>query len=221
MQPAKADLAVHFAATGYRLPRVAFKGFPMQIELLAVAEAGCSLCSRIKGRVRDIRTINVETYPGVIERAACPEKYRPQTKGTADHSLPVCLAMALLDGDVKVHQFEKERWRAPEVLALVEKTTVKPSEVLMGKLPKGRGASIEVAFTNGPSKRETVEVPEGDAQRPLSRKSLQRKFMTFCIPVVGFAAAKRILAMVDSLDSLKDVRQLMPFLKGEGKQKPA
>jgi 2-methylcitrate dehydratase len=91
MKPVKADLAVDLATTGYRLPRVAFKRFPIQIELQAVAEAGCSLCSKIKGRVQDIRTINVETYPGVIERVAGPEKFRPQTKGTADHSLPARL----------------------------------------------------------------------------------------------------------------------------------
>jgi 2-methylcitrate dehydratase len=53
----------------------------------------------------------VETYPGIIERVADPAKYQPQTKGTADHSLPVCLAMALLDGDVTVSQFENDRWR--------------------------------------------------------------------------------------------------------------
>jgi len=33
--------------------------------------------------------------------------------------------------------------------------------------------------------RETVEIPEGDAERPLSGASLSRKFMNFAIPVVG------------------------------------
>jgi 2-methylcitrate dehydratase len=221
MKPAKADLTVDLGMAEYRLPRVAFKRFPVQIELQAPTEAGCLLSSKIKGRVQDIKTITVETYPGIIERVADPDKFRPQTKGTADHSLPVCLAMALLDGDVTVHQFEKDRWRTPEVMALVEKTTVKPSEALMAKLPKGRGASIEIAFTDGSSLRETVEVAEGDAKRPLSRESLERKFMSFSVPVVGSSAAKRIVSMVDGLDDLKDVRQLAQSLKGAGKQKPA
>jgi 2-methylcitrate dehydratase len=60
------------------------------------------------GRAQDIRVITVESYPGIIERVADPAKFKPQTKGTADHSLPVCLAMALLDGDVTVAQFEKD-----------------------------------------------------------------------------------------------------------------
>ena len=66
-----------------------------------------------------------------------------------------------------------------------------------------------------------MEVAEGDAKRPLSRESLERKFMSFSVPVVGPTVAKRIVSMVDSLDDLKDVRQLTQSLKGTGKQKPA
>jgi 2-methylcitrate dehydratase len=112
MKPAKKGLTVDLEPARYRLPRVAFKRFPVQIELQAVAEAGASMSTKITGRAQDIRAITVETYPGIIERVADPAKFRPQTKGTADHSLPVCLAMALLDGDMTVAQFEKDRWRA-------------------------------------------------------------------------------------------------------------
>jgi 2-methylcitrate dehydratase len=199
---------------------VAFKRFPIQIELQAVAEAGASLSATVRERAQHIRSITVETYPGIIERVADPAKFKPQTKGTADHSLPVCLAMALLDGDVTVAQFEKDRWRAQDVMALVEKTSVKPGEALIAKLPKGRGASIEIAFADGQLLRETVEVPEGDADRPLSRSSLERKFMTFAIPVVGKAGAERVVSLVDRLEELKDVRELTRALKGAGKPNP-
>jgi 2-methylcitrate dehydratase len=221
MKPAKENFAVDLELARYRLPLVAFKRFPVQIELQAVAEAGVSLSAKIKGRVQDIRAITVESYPGIIERVADPAKFRPQTKGTADHSLPVCLAMALLDGDVTVAQFEKDRWRAKDVIALVEKTSVKPGEALIAKLPKGRGTNIEIVFADGQSLRETVEVPEGDAERPLSRSSLERKFMNFAVPVVGKAAAERIVSLVDGLEVLKDVRELTRSLRGAGKQNPA
>jgi hypothetical protein len=50
-------------------------------------------------------------------RGSC--EIRPQTKGTADHSRPVCLAIALIDGDVTEAQFERDRWRAQDMLALL------------------------------------------------------------------------------------------------------
>jgi 2-methylcitrate dehydratase len=220
MKPAKESFAVDLELARYRLPRVAFKRFPIQIELQAVAEAGASLSAKTKGRVQDIRAITVETYPGIIERVADPAKFRPETKGTADHSLPVCLAMALLDGDITVAQFEKDRWRAQDVMALVEKISVKPGEALMAKLPKGRGAFIEIVFADGLSQRETVEIPEGDAERPLSRASLERKFMNFAVPVVGKSGAERVVSLVDGLEELNDVRELTRALRGSGKQNP-
>jgi 2-methylcitrate dehydratase len=221
IKPAQANLALDLDLARYRLPRVAFKRFPIQVELQATAEAGVLLSTKITDRANDIREIAVETYPGIIERVADPSKFRPETKGTADHSLPVCLAMALLDGDVTVAQFEKERWQAPDVLALVKKMSVKRGEALIAKLPKGRGASVEIAFANGQHVRETVEIPEGDALRPLSRASLERKFMNFAIPVVGRPGAERVVSIVDRLDELDDVRELTHALKGAGKQKPA
>jgi 2-methylcitrate dehydratase len=220
MNPHKADLSVDLEQARYRLPRVAFKRFPVQIELQAVTEAGTRLHAKVKDRMQEIQAITVETYPGIIARVADPAKFKPQTKGTADHSLPVCVAMALLDADVTVRQFENDRWRAPEVMALVEKTSVKPSETLMAKLPKGRGASIEISFARGEPAREIVEIAEGDAERPLSQASLERKFRNFAIPVVGSSAAERIVAMVENLDDLADVRQLMSEVKGSGKQAP-
>lgn len=218
MKPAKPDFALDLERTHYRLPRVAFKRFPIQIELQAVAEIGAAIAPKLKGRTGEIRSIVVETYPGVIERVADPEKFKPQTKGTADHSLPVCLAMAIIDGDVTIAQFENNRWRDADIMALVGKTTVKPSDALMAKRPKGRGATVEIGLNDGTSLRETVEVAEGDAERPLSQTSLERKFSNFAIPVLGNAGATKVLELVNSLEDLKDVKTLTSALRASGKQ---
>lgn len=220
MKPANDGFAIDLELARYRLPRVAFKRFPVQIELQAVAEAAVSLSEKIKGRTEDIRSITVETYPGIIERVADPPKFRPQTKGTADHSLPVCVAMGLLDGDVTVSQFEKDRWRGQDVIGLIEKTSVKPAEQLIATRPKGRGASVEIVLAGGQSLRETVEVAEGDAERPLSRSSLERKFLNFAVPVVGKPGAERVMSLINDIEQLSDVRELTRALGGAGKQNP-
>jgi 2-methylcitrate dehydratase len=120
--------------------------------------------------------------------------------------------MALLDGDVTVTQFEKDRWRDSDVMALVEKTSVKPGEALIAKMP------VEIIFADSQSLHEIVEIPEGDAERPLSTTSLERKFKKFAIPVIGSAAAEQIVSLVNGLDQLPDTRELTRSAKGEGKQ---
>ena len=54
--------------------------------------------------------------------------------------------------------------------------------------------------------------------RPLSRSSLERKFMNFAVPVVGKVGAERVVSLVDGLEELKDVRELTQALKGTGQQ---
>jgi 2-methylcitrate dehydratase len=105
-------------------------------------------------------------------------------------------------------------------MALVEKTSVGPAESLIGKLPKGRGATVEIVLADCQTLRETVEIAQGDAERPLSRSSLERKFMNFAVPVVGMASAARVLSLVDGLEELKDIRKLSRLLRGTGKQNP-
>lgn len=55
VKPVKEGFAVDLELARYRLPRAAFKRFPIQIELQAVAEAGASLSA--KDRAQNIRTI--------------------------------------------------------------------------------------------------------------------------------------------------------------------
>ncbi|MFM9653626.1 hypothetical protein ACKI1S_47130, partial [Streptomyces galilaeus] len=89
---------------------------------------------------------------------------------------------------------------------------------LMAKRPKGRGATVEIGLNDGTSLRETVEVAEGDAERPLSQTSLERKFSNFAIPVLGNAGATKVLELVNSLEDLKDVKTLTSALRASGKQ---
>jgi 2-methylcitrate dehydratase len=48
-------------------------------------------------------------------------------QGTADHSLPYLLAVALLDGDVMPAQFEPDRIIRSDVQTLLKKVSVRPN----------------------------------------------------------------------------------------------
>jgi 2-methylcitrate dehydratase len=215
IQPAQDRLDIDLDPRRFRLPMVGLKRFPLQFEIQAPVEAGVNLHPSLKASLGDIREIVVETYPDTIERVAGPGRYAPATRETADHSLPVCLAMALLDGDVTTRHFEQDRWRAPEVLALAAKTKVRVGEALVAKMPKGRGSRVAVTLGDGRVLSETVEIPEGDAKRPMSAAALEHKFLTLSVPVLGEPAARKVMAEVDRLERLDDVRELTAALRGQ------
>ena len=60
---------------------------------------------------------------------------------------------------------------------------------------------------------ETVDVPEGDAKRPLSAASLEAKFMNAAKPVLGANRSSDVLEMVNRLDTLTDIALLACSLR--------
>jgi 2-methylcitrate dehydratase len=214
IQPAQERLDIDLDPRRFRLPMVGLKRFPLQFEIQAPVEAGVNLHRSLKASLGDIREVVVETYPDTIERVAGPGRYTPATRETADHSLPVCLAMALVDGDVTTRHFEEDRWRAPDVLALAANIKVRIGAALVAKMPKGRGARVEVRFADGRVVSELVEIPEGDARRPMSAAALEHKFLTLSAPVLGETAARNVMAAVDALDDVDDVRKFAEVLRG-------
>jgi len=214
IQPTEKSVNVDLDPKRYNITKVGLKRFPLAGSLQTSTEAGVNLHPNVKGRISDIREIIVETYPATIKRGVAePDKYRPQTRETADHSMPVCLAMALLDGDVNVKQFHDDRWKAPEVVALAGKVTVKVGESLVAKDPKGNGSNVEVRLSSGQVLKESVEIADGQPPRTMSRVGLERKFRQFADPVVGEESSKKIMAFVDNLEEVKDVRMLTELLR--------
>src|SRR5262249_50402954 len=64
-----------------------------------------------------IRSIEIATFRVAVEIIAKdPEKWRPKTRETADHSLPYCTAVALVDGRITADQFSPERLADPALL---------------------------------------------------------------------------------------------------------
>ena len=214
IQPKQPSVTVDLDPTSYQLTKVGLKRFPLQGSLQTSTEAAVTLSAQVKGQIGDIQEIVVETYPATIKRGvADKEKYAPETRETADHSLPICVAMALLDGDVNVTQFHKNRWKDREVLALAGKVKVVVGEALVAKDPKGQGSAVEIRLGNGRVLKETVEVPDGQAPRVLSRPALEKKYHQFADPVIGEAGAKKLMAIVDGLDQVKDVRTLTQAMR--------
>src|SRR5207245_6380056 len=58
------------------------------------------------GDLRDVTAIDIHTFDAAVDIIGKdPEKWRPKTRNTADHSLPYGTAVALADGDVPTAQF--------------------------------------------------------------------------------------------------------------------
>ena len=78
-----------------------------------------------------------------------PEKWKPETRETADHSLPYIAAMALIDGEVTDKQFEPERFTDPAVWKFLENVKVERNVELSALYPDAVANIVHVDLADG------------------------------------------------------------------------
>jgi 2-methylcitrate dehydratase len=74
----------------------------------------------------DIKPEEIEKATITTIARACdilfdPHKYRPESRETADHSLPYCLAAAIVDRQISTASFSDEKLRDPRIWAVIDK----------------------------------------------------------------------------------------------------
>ena len=129
------------------------------------------------GRARDIETVTVYTYWfawDVIGRE--PEKWRPTTRETADHSLPYIIAAVLIDRAFSDEIFSDERLRDPRIRQLIDKIEVKEDPELTRRFPQFLPCRIEITTKSGERKVAQTDYPRGHYKNPMSDEEVNDKF---------------------------------------------
>src|SRR5207237_6427228 len=97
------------------------KFWPAEYHSQSAIDAALQLRPEI-GSIDNIAGIDIDTFNAAVDIIGKdPEKWRPKTRETADHSLPYCTAVALADGQVTEAQFDAARFGDSKLLDLVAK----------------------------------------------------------------------------------------------------
>ncbi|HEY9281143.1 MAG TPA: MmgE/PrpD family protein [Eoetvoesiella sp.] len=192
--------------------RVSFKRFPVQYTLQSPVEAALDLRARLQGDVSAIKKIEIEVHALTCKRTADPTKYRPENRETADHSMPCCVALALLDGKLDTDQFEQGRWADEDVRALMGRIQVLASDELEREYPNGRPVRFTAHMDSGAIHRQFIPIPIGDVDRPMSDSDIEDKFYSLSEPVLGAGQSSAVIELVRTLEQLEDVHDLTSLL---------
>ncbi len=178
----------------WMLPRTSIKFVPAEYHSQSAIAAAFELRAGIgdPGRIRSIEIATFKTAVEIIGKD--PEKWHPQTRETADHSLPYCTAVALVDGEVAARQFTPERLADPALLDLVARTTIVEDPKLTAGYPAGIPNRVTVALDDGSSLVAECSFPPGHDKNPLSDSQLAGKFHGLVDPVLGRKRGDQIWA---------------------------
>jgi 2-methylcitrate dehydratase len=198
----------------FRIEHVSLKQYPVQFNLQAPVVAAIRLHHELRDRLGDIDRIVAMVKQESLKRTAEPEKFHPADRETADHSLPACVAMGLLDGRMTPAQFEANRFLDNDVVALMGKTEAMVGPGFEERFPHGRPGAVRVHLKDGSRFEALEERAFGDPERPFDESALHEKFMSLVEPKFGFARAWRIIEIVNRLETLPDLKPLVNELAG-------
>lgn len=189
------------SASDWMLPKTSIKFVPAEYHSQSAIAAAFELRPEV-GDPRRIKKIEIATFRTAVEIIAKdPEKWRPKTRETADHSLPYCTAVALVDGQVSAAQFSTERLADPDLLDLVARTSVVEDPRLTAGYPDGIPNRVTVTLDDGRALVREIAYPPGHDKNPLSDEQLATKFHTLVDPVLGRERGRAVWDRVSRLES--------------------
>jgi 2-methylcitrate dehydratase len=197
------------ASDHFKITDCGMKSFP--IEALSHAPVTALLKVIAENRVDpgDVEEIQVEVIMRAADILGDPAKYRPNSKETADHSLPYCLAVALVDGMVTPLQFKEERIRDPRLAPVMDKIKVVANQEFDSLFPKFQPCRVTIATRSGQQFSKRVDVPKGDPRDPMTEQEIGVKFNALGRDVVGEARCREIAGIVMGLEKEPGVGRLM------------
>ena len=161
--------------------------------------------------VDDIESMHLKVYEFAMQLAD-EEAYHPQSRERADHSLPYCMAVALLERGLGPEQFAHEQWKDPKVKELMSRIKVTLDPELDKIYPKSRPVDLNITTKEGETFHERVEYPKGDPNNPMTEAEVTAKFMRLARRLMSEKQAQGIVDTVWAFEDLDDVGMLMKQL---------
>jgi 2-methylcitrate dehydratase len=196
-------------AGDFMILKTSIKYWPAEYHSQSAIEAALELRPQI-GSVDQIESVQIESHDASVDIiGSSPEQWRPTSRETADHSLPYITAVALADGEITAKQFAEKRFTDPKLLELVAKVKVTRYAELSKKYPQEVGNIVTIKTVSGESLSRRVDVPTGNAKRPLTDDQVVSKFHSMADDLIGRDQAAALAEIVWKLDRLPGVEDLL------------
>ncbi len=202
------DKLVGGLGKNFKILECSMKAFPTE----ALTHTHLSTLLKVV-RGHDIKYDQIEEVIVTTIARACdilfdPHKYRPTSRETADHSLPYCLAAAMVDHQVTTQSFSDEKLRDPRIWEVIDKIKGEASEEFEKMFPAKQPSRVRVKTKDGRQFEEYLEYPKGDPREPMTMEDLEAKFNGLSAALLKPERQKKMKEMVFACEKM-DCRSFM------------
>jgi 2-methylcitrate dehydratase len=193
----------------YGIRRAFTKRFPLGQFSQTVAQAAVEARSFAKSP-DDIEAVNISVSHSAIKiMADSPEKWRPQTHETADHSIPYSAAVVLMYGNITGEHYEDPYLHDKTLLDLVGRVKVTPSEEADRMEQELNLCELEVILKSGARKSFRVEYHRGHFKNPMTDAEMEEKFRSMAQKHLAAERVDNLLRILWSIENEPQVSKLI------------
>ena len=165
------DLGKH-----YKILDCSMKAFPTEALTHTHISATLKVVKENNINYDQIEQVTVTTIARACDILFDPHKYRPESRETADHSLPYCIATALVDKQITTKSFSEEKLKDKRIWEVIDKIKGEASVEFEKMFPAKQPSKVVVKTKNGKEYSEYLEYPKGDPREPMTIDDIQAKF---------------------------------------------
>ena len=163
--------------------------------------------------VSDIEHVLIRTFEsGKRVMAGDPTRWRPETRETADHSIPYVVACALRFGTLEPAHFEDGVLRDPLLLDLMQRIEVVRDPECDAAWPEAILNIVTVRTSDGREHTASVPYYTGHFKRPMSDAEVEAKFRRLTAGLLDEPRRQAALDRLWRLDEATDLGRVMASL---------
>lgn len=192
----------------FGIRRCFMKRFPLGQFSQTVAQAAVEARSYFNSP-DEILEVNIHASRAAIKiMADGPDKWKPQTHETADHSMPYSAGLALMYGKIEPDYYEDPHLHDPQLLDLVSRIKCLPSDEA-DKPELANLCELEVVLKSGTRKTVRVEYHRGHFKNPMTDAEMEEKFRLMAQKHLPADRVDNLLRVVWSIDKEPQVSNLI------------
>ncbi|MFQ6615486.1 MAG: MmgE/PrpD family protein [Fidelibacterota bacterium] len=196
----------------FKILECSMKAFPTEALTHTHLSATLKLVKENDIKPEEIEEVRVTTIARACDILFDPQKYQPETRETADHSLPYCIARALLDREITPASFSRGKIEDPRLKEVIHTIKGEASKDFEDLFPEKQPSRVTIRTRDGLERSVYLEYPKGDPREPMTEKDLEVKFDSLARQILSADRRKSIRDMIYACEEMDEVGDFMKEL---------
>ncbi len=142
---------------------------------------------------------------------------KPKTYHEAQVSLPYSVAVALIEGQALLPQYQDSKLGDPEISRLSRMVQVVPDD----SLPRGVSCLMILQTTGGAEFKSQVDHPRGSIKNPMSPEEMSNKVHMLADGIIGRKSVDELIDRVKNAETLTNIENVMGLVVPPASARPA